>query len=233
VFRAPTDRDYGRTPGPGDGRAHVTVLLPLVLPPVDMAEMNRCSRWVVNHLKSRANARLYAWLARNLTLPPGAVCLEVGCGNGNMAVRIMDGMSPARLVATDLDLVQIGAAERLLREHYPEGRPSGLELRPADMTRLPFPDAGFDVVFAFATLHHASASHRDPSGMPRALAEVDRVLRPSGFVAIEEFLHKDLLVAWLRSHGYTFLSDDRRWRREMLVAQKPPPPPGVAAEPPN
>jgi len=186
-----------------------------------MAEMNRLSRWFVNHLKGRSNSRLYDWLHGHLALPPEAVCLEVGCGNGNMAVRIMDGMSPSRLVATDLDPVQIDAAEQLIRSHYPLGVPPGLELRPADMTRLPFPDSGFDVVFAFASLHHAGTSHGDSSQLPQALAEIDRVLRPSGYLAYEEFFHKDRLYEWLQVHRYTFSAEARRWRRDRVVARKP------------
>lgn len=196
-----------------------------------MAEMNRLSRWVVNHLKSRANARLFAWLRTHLQLPPEAVCLEVGCGNGNMALRIMDGLTPSRLVATDLDLAQIEAAEQKFREHYPQGLPAGLEVRPADILHLPFPDAGFDVVFAFATLHHAGESHRDPSRLSEALGEVDRVLRPAGFLAYEEFLHKDRLHAWLGTHGYTVPASERHWRREWVVAQKPAEPVAGPAAP--
>lgn len=186
-----------------------------------MAEMNRFSRWLVNHLKGRANVRLYTWLHAHLVLPPAAVCLEVGCGNGNMAARIMDGMGPSRLVATDVDPRQLDAARRYLGRRYPGGIPSGLELRPADMLRLPFPDRGFDAVFAFASLHHAGATHHDPSRIPRALEELDRVLRPSGVLAYEEFLHKELLRTWLAEHGYALRAFARRWRRELVVAQKP------------
>jgi ubiquinone/menaquinone biosynthesis C-methylase UbiE len=185
-----------------------------------MAEMNPISRWFVNHVKGRANARLYAWLHEHLVLPPASVCLEVGCGNGNMAIRIMDGMSPARLVATDLDLHQLEAAGRLIQRHYSTGVPSGLELRPADMLRLPFPDRGFDAVFAFASLHHVGAHHRDPSRLPQALAEIDRVLRPDGYLAYEEFLHKERLREWLLGHGYLLTAQDRRWRRERVLARK-------------
>jgi ubiquinone/menaquinone biosynthesis C-methylase UbiE len=90
------------------------------------------------------------------------------------------------------------------------------------MTRLPFPDAGFDVVFAFSTLHHAGESHRDPGRLPSALTEIDRVLRPSGFLAYEEFLHKATLHSWLTEHRYTVAASWRGWRRELVVAQKPP-----------
>ncbi len=196
-----------------------------------MAEMNRVSRWFVNHLKGRANTRLYDWLAHHLVLPPGAVCLEVGCGNGNMAVRIQDGLGPVRLVATDLDLHQLEEAAELFRQRYPAGIPPGLELRPADMLRLPFPDIGFDAVFAFASLHHAGASHRDPSRVPDALAEIDRVLRPDGQLAYEEFLHKDLVRSWLSTHGYAVTAHERRWRRDLVVARKAGPVPAPSVPP--
>ena len=185
-----------------------------------MAEMNRVARWFVNHVKGRANARLYAWVAGHLTLPPSSICLEIGCGNGNMAARILDGLGPSRLVATDLDVRQLEAASRYLEEHYPGGRPPGLELRPADMLRLPFPDQGFDAVFAFSTLHHAGEGHRDATRLADALAEVDRVLRPEGLLVYEEFLHKTRLRAWLTAHRYAVVARSRHWRREIAIVRK-------------
>ncbi len=188
--------------------------------------MNSVARWFVNHLAGRRHARLYARLRAAFTLPPASVCLEIGCGNGEMAVRLFEGMGPARLVATDVDLDQIETATRRARAHFGGTLPTGLELRPADMTRLPFPDAGFDAVFAFSSLHHAGTSHRDTRALSAALAEVDRVLRPEGYLAYEEFLHKKILRKWLEERGYTPVASERGWRRELVVARKP-----VAAAP--
>ncbi len=186
-----------------------------------MAEMNAISRFFVNTLKARANSRLYRWLHENLALPAGAACLEIGGGNGNMAARIVDGMAPARYVATDLDPHQLDAARAFLAERYPQGVPPGLELRAADMLALPFPDASFDAVFAFAAIHHASPSHHDPTNVPRALAEIDRVLRPGGTLAYQEFLHKERIHAWLRERGYRVRASAGGWRAETVVASKP------------
>ena len=185
-----------------------------------MAEMNAISRFFVNTFEARRNARLYGWLAANLSLPAGAVCLEVGCGNGNMAALIVDGMAPARYVATDLDPRQIESARRHLAARYPEGVPPRLELRPADMLGLPFPDASFDVVFAFVAIHHASPDHHDFTGVPRALGEIDRVLRPGGILAYQEFVHKEGIRAWLLARGYRLQASARGWTREAAVFSK-------------
>ncbi|OGS50642.1 MAG: hypothetical protein A3K65_08895 [Euryarchaeota archaeon RBG_16_68_12] len=185
-----------------------------------MAEMNAVSRFFVNTFKARGNARLYRWLRENLVLPSGSTCLEIGCGNGNLAARIVDGMAPARYVATDLDPRQIEAARQYLAAYFPQGAPPPLELRVADMLALPFPDASFDVVFAFAAIHHASPSHRDFANVPRALAEIDRVLRAGGTLAYEEFVFKDRIRAWLVERGYRVLASARRWARETVVASK-------------
>ena len=145
-----------------------------------MAEMNRVSRFFVNTFSARRNARIYDWVVRNVSLPAGAECLEIGCGNGDMAARIVDGLRPSRYVATDLDPHQLESAKRHLASRYPQGIPPPVELRPADMLHLPFADASFDAVLAFVAIHHASPNHHDSANVPLALAEIDRVLRSHG-----------------------------------------------------
>lgn len=186
-----------------------------------MAEMNAVSRFFVNTLQGRRNSRLLEWLRTTLTLPAGAACLEIGCGNADMAARIVEGLQPARYVATDLDPRQVETARRHLAARYAHGMPPPLELRSENMLRLPFPDASFDVAFAFSAIHHASADHHDFTNVPRALREIDRVLRPGGALAYEEIIHKDAIRAWLQEHGYRLEATARRWTRETVVARKP------------
>jgi ubiquinone/menaquinone biosynthesis C-methylase UbiE len=185
-----------------------------------MAEMNRVSRFFVNTFSARRSARIYGWVVRNVSLPTGAECLEIGCGNGDMAARVVDGLRPARYVATDLDPRQIESAKRHLATRYPQGIPSPLELRAADMLHLPFADASFDALLAFVAIHHATPDHHDSANVPRALAEIDRVLRPRGFLIYEEILHQERIRSWLAAHGYTLKAVERGWKRETVVAAK-------------
>src|SRR5437660_10130470 len=112
-----------------------------------MAEMNRISRFFVNRSSARRNTRIYEWIRANLSLPPGATCLEIGCGGGDMAARLVDGFRPARYVATDLDPRQLDAAREALARRDPNGPPIAPGLRPSDIAALPFPDAACDAVF--------------------------------------------------------------------------------------
>jgi ubiquinone/menaquinone biosynthesis C-methylase UbiE len=185
-----------------------------------MPEMNPVSRFFVNSLTGRINRQRYRWLAENLRLPTAAACLEIGCGNGDLAARIVEGLSPARYVATDLDPHQIEVARRRLGRRYPQGLPAPLELREASMLALPFPAAAFDAVFAYVVLHHASPTHRDFTKVPVALAEIDRVLRPGGSVVYEEFLHKESIRSWFLERGYRVIAGTHHRSRETLMASK-------------
>lgn len=187
-----------------------------------MVEMNAVSRFFVNALGQRRNRRRTSWIVTNRPVLPGAECLEVGCGNADMALRLCEALAPSRYEATDLDPKQTDAARRHLEQQRPAGLPRPLTLSESDMLHLPFPDRSFDAVFCFAALHHASASHHDFSSVPKALAEIDRVLRPGGRFVYEEFLHNEKVRAWLKSGGFSEVAQTRRFRTELVVVRKGP-----------
>lgn len=186
-----------------------------------MAEMNAISRFFVNRSAARRSRRRLRWFQATAEVPPSAVCLEIGSGNGEFADQFLTAFHPARYVATDLDPRQLEEARRHLLKRHESGLPATLDLRPADMTALPFSDASFDVVFAFVCLHHAGATHRDFSRVPIALGEIDRVLRDGGRLAYSEILHQEAIRAWLVKHRYELSGIERRFRVESVVARKP------------
>jgi SAM-dependent methyltransferase len=91
---------------------------------------------------------------------PGAV-LEVGCGEGELADRIVRGLG-ASLVALDQSERMVELARR-----------RGVDARVGDAQELPFADASFDVVVAAWMLYHVT-------DLDKGLAEIARVLRPGG-----------------------------------------------------
>jgi ubiquinone/menaquinone biosynthesis C-methylase UbiE len=89
--------------------------------------------------------------------------LEIGAGTGfNFPYYSAD----ASVVATEPD-------PEMLRRAEPRARNHGIDLRAAPAERLPFPEASFDTVVGSGVF----CSVDDPV---KALAEVNRVLRPGG-----------------------------------------------------
>lgn len=185
-----------------------------------MSFLNPVSRFFLNRSAGRRDARRLAWLRPRLQLPVGAACLEVGAGNADLAARLTVAYRPERYVATDADPRQVEAADRHLRRTFPGGLPPGLEVRTADMRELPFPEASWDAVFAFVALHHASPSHRQYGGVPEALAEIARVLRPGGLLVYEEIVHRDRIRAWLGEHRFSIVAEERRRWRDRAIVRK-------------
>jgi ubiquinone/menaquinone biosynthesis C-methylase UbiE len=92
--------------------------------------------------------------------------LEVGCGPGLFAARLVRELPGIALLATDTSPRMV----ELTRQH-------GIPAQVQDVQQLLAPDASYDVVLALAMLYHVP-------DLDRALGEVRRVLRPSGsFIA--------------------------------------------------
>ncbi len=112
---------------------------------------------------------LMRWMFDHFRIPENASVLELGCGTG-ILWRSPVGVPPRwRVVLTDM-------SDGMIRETRANlarlGHPFTFAL--ADAQALPFRDVSFDAVIANHMLYHVP-------DIPRALGEVRRVLKPSGF----------------------------------------------------
>jgi SAM-dependent methyltransferase len=112
---------------------------------------------------------------RLLGVSPGERVLDVGCGTGAATRTLAQRVAPnGRVTGVDPS----GALLKITRDLVEKTGLGGLiELREGDCRALPFPDASFDAVLAATVLSHIPDSER-------ALAEMVRVTRPGGRVAV-------------------------------------------------
>ena len=104
----------------------------------------------------------------------GARVLELGCGAADKTRRIAQDTEVNAIVAAEIDEIQ-----------------HGKNLAVTDLPKVTFvsygaeaiaePDASFDIVVMFKSLHHVPAD-----AMDRALRETGRVLKPGGLAYVSE-----------------------------------------------
>jgi SAM-dependent methyltransferase len=114
-------------------------------------------------------------LFERISVAPGAACLDVGCGGGDVTLDLARLVGPrGRAVGSDIDETKIEMA----RAEAAEQGVTNVEFRLANAQD----GAGspeFDIVYARFLLTHLA----DPAG---ALASMLRVLRPGGVLAVED-----------------------------------------------
>lgn len=130
---------------------------------------------LLNRLLSASLDRVWRRRAAEaLDLPPGARVLDLCSGTGDQAVALR--RRGARVVAADFCLPMLARSRGKFARQAPP-RPRAFA---ADALRLPWRGASFDgAVVSFGL--------RNVADLDRALAELARVLRPGGRLAVLEF----------------------------------------------
>ena len=130
---------------------------------------------LLNHLLSgntdKRWRRIVANRVRDKLSSSSSSVLDVACGTGDLSLTLFE-ITGARVVGTDFcrPMLQIAAGKMSGRIRLIEG----------DALDLPFRDGTFDVVtIAFGL--------RNLSSVESGLAELSRVLKPGGWVAVLEF----------------------------------------------
>ncbi len=131
--------------------------------------------WVNSPVRKYVQQREARFFSRLHELPPGARCLEIGCGCGVGAKIISQTFLPRTIHAIDIDEDMLLTAQRKNRKW--NGVP--LHLLAADAQELPFPSGSFDAVFNYGIIHHLE-------DWQSGVAEIGRVLRKDGVFYFEE-----------------------------------------------
>jgi len=108
---------------------------------------------------------------------PGDRVLDAGCGTGRLAIALAD------LVGEEGDVQAVDVSPAMLRQAARQiartPLAGGIELRQADLRRLPYPDDAFQAAAASLVLELLS-----PEGTEAALRELMRVVRPGGRIVV-------------------------------------------------
>jgi SAM-dependent methyltransferase len=110
-------------------------------------------------------------------LPAGRV-LDVGCGTGQLAERI---------VAAGYQVIGVDLSPGMLQRALARGLAGTFA---AFSSALPFADGSFDLALTVATLHHLET----PVRVAFTIAEMGRVVRPGGYVLLWD--HNPLNPYW-------------------------------------
>lgn len=125
--------------------------------------------------------------------------LDLGCGTGTLTLMVKQRHAEATVIGLDIDPEILQISRRKALE-------AGLEvdLQEASATRLPYPDGSFDRVLSSFVLHHLTYEDKQ-----RAVAEVFRVLRPSGEFHVLDLGKPHNLYCLLVSYAL-------RWTEELM-----------------
>lgn len=130
----------------------------------------------------------FRWVFDHYELLPEARVLELGCGPGDLwrqnAHRIPAGWT---ITLSDFSPGMLDQARDNLQDH-----PHPFEFRQIDAQEIPFEDGSFQMVIANHCLYHIP-------DRPKALAEIQRVLKPQGWfyattVGVNHLVEMDELV---------------------------------------
>lgn len=139
-----------------------------------------------------------------LAARPGERVLEIGFGTGHALVALAEAVGDdGRVVGLEHSGGMLDVTRQRLAESDVAPR---VELHLGDARRLPFADGGFDAVFMSFTLELFG-----PEELPGVLAEIRRVLRPGGRLAVVSLDLRERTSAltevyvWLHRHFPHFI----------------------------
>jgi ubiquinone/menaquinone biosynthesis C-methylase UbiE len=121
-----------------------------------------------------SHAGLTDWGLEQLSFPPDATILDIGCGGGRTVRRLATIASQGKVVGLDYSAASVAVSRETNAQEIEAGR---VEIHQGSVASLPFPDNTFDIVTAVET-------HYYWPDLPASIREVQRVLKPGGRLAL-------------------------------------------------
>ncbi len=128
--------------------------------------------------------------------------LDIGCGRGLMLIGAAKRLTTG--TASGIDLWQAedlsgNRPEATMENAVREGVADRVDVQTADMRKIPFPGATFDVVVSCSAIHNIY----DAAGRRQTIAEIVRVLKPGGEAVIDDIRHGREYAASFAAYGCT------------------------------
>lgn len=153
------------------------------------------------------------WLFSKLPLKGNENILDLGCGHGLLLIAAAKQITTGKVHGLDL-WVQAdqyhNSKEAALRNAKIENVESKIEIHSGDMRKIPFSDTSMDIVISSWAIHNIYNQQEREI----VLAEIIRVLKPSGRIAIldiehaptyrDYFIQRNLQNVQLLGPRYTF-----------------------------
>jgi len=161
----------------GQPTRNIRAILPMLSERYCTINLTGANVGFVSVLEARGRSgylRVVRSVLDEVSLHPGDSILEVGCGSGVLSRWLAHRTHHANpIVALDLNDYLLREARALAAK---EGLSKAISFRNGNAERLPFPDDSFSVTLAFTVLEEGHAD--------RMLAEMVRVTKPGGYVAV-------------------------------------------------
>lgn len=127
--------------------------------------------------------------------------LDVGCGRGLFLIGAAKRLKSGKATGVDIwnpEDLSGNTTDAALANARAEGVDKRVKVETADARKLPFADRSFDVVLSSLALHNISYSGE----RNKALHEMNRVLKPGGYLAIFDIFYTKQYSKTLQQLGY-------------------------------
>src|SRR5690606_19920286 len=145
-------------------------------------------------------------------VPNAKNLLDIGCGAGNYALKMLSKVPNLNCTLVDLSKPMLDKAY----ERVSDQTSGSVELVQADIRELELKEGSFDIILAGAVLHHL----RDDSDWELTFSKLYKLLKPGGCLMISDLITQDTTVlnsyTWERYGDYLEDVGGKEYRKQVL-----------------